>query len=54
MEKREIEEQLEMLKKALAEKQPSENVIGILNKLKTDVVPTEDILRVCLSIWRGG
>jgi len=50
MQRKEIEEQLDMLKTAINEKQPAENVINILAKLKADVVPTEDMLRVCHSI----
>lgn len=34
-----------MLKTAINEKQPAANVVNILSKLKTDVVPTEDLLR---------
>lgn len=46
MQKKDIEEQLDLLKVAINEKQPADNVINILTKLKADVVPTEDILRV--------
>ena len=46
MQKKDIEEQLDLLKTAINEKQPADNVISILTKLKAEVVPTEDILRV--------
>jgi len=45
MHRKEIEEQLDSLKTAINEKQPSANVIGILKKLQAEVVPTEDMLR---------
>ncbi|KFY63826.1 hypothetical protein V496_03667 [Pseudogymnoascus sp. VKM F-4515 (FW-2607)] len=45
MQRKDIEEQLDLLKTAINEKQPSDNVISILTKLKAEVVPTEDILR---------
>jgi hypothetical protein len=47
MQRKDIEEQLDLLKTAINEKQPADNVINILTKLKAEVVPTEDILRVC-------
>ena len=46
MQRKDIEEQLDLLKTAINEKQPADNVINILTKLKAEVVPTEDILRV--------
>lgn len=49
MQRKDIEEQLDLLKAAINEKQPADNVINILTKLKAEVVPTEDILRVSLS-----
>lgn len=49
MQRKDIEEQLDLLKTAINEKQPSDNVISILTKLKAEVVPTEDILRVSPS-----
>ncbi|ELR05880.1 RNA polymerase II elongation factor [Pseudogymnoascus destructans] len=45
MQKKDIDEQLDLLKAAINEKQPADNVINILTKLKAEVVPTEDILR---------
>ncbi|KFY84192.1 hypothetical protein V500_09524 [Pseudogymnoascus sp. VKM F-4518 (FW-2643)] len=45
MQRKDIEEQLDLLKTAINEKQPADNVINILTKLKAEVVPTEDILR---------
>jgi hypothetical protein len=52
MQRKDIEEQLDLLKTAISEKQPAPNVISILTKLKAEVVPTEDMLRVCHSILR--
>lgn len=52
MQRKEVEEQLDMLKSAILEKQPSSSVITILRRLQLEVVPTEEILRVgslCLS-----
>lgn len=49
MQRKDIEEQLDLLKTAINEKQPADNVINILAKLKAEVVPTEDILRVSPS-----
>lgn len=46
MQRKDLEEQLEMLKTAIQEKQPSANVISILKRLQVEVVPTEEILRV--------
>jgi hypothetical protein len=46
MQRKELDEQLEMLKTTIQEKQPSSNVISILKKLQMEVVPTEEILRV--------
>lgn len=48
MDQKEVVEQLKLLQKAVAEKQPSENVKAILQKLKDDVVATEELLRVSL------
>lgn len=48
MDQKEVIEQLKLLQKAVAEKQPSENVKAILQKLKDDVVATEELLRVRL------
>lgn len=53
MQRKDIEEQLDLLKAAINEKQPADNVINILTKLKAEVVPTEDILRVSLSTANG-
>jgi hypothetical protein len=49
MSKKEVEEHLDMLKKALAEKQPEDNVVSILTKLKDGVAATEELLRVCAN-----
>jgi transcription elongation factor S-II len=47
MDQREVETMIKSLQKALAEKEPVANVIAIMEKLKKDVAPTEDLLRVC-------
>jgi uncharacterized protein YihD (DUF1040 family) len=46
MQRKELEEQLESLKTAIQEKQPSLNVITLLKRLQTEVAPTEELLRV--------
>ena len=46
MQRKDLEEQLDLLKTAVMEKQPSSNVIPILRKLQAEVAPTEEILRV--------
>jgi transcription elongation factor S-II len=46
MDQREVETMIKALQKALNEKEPSANIITILEKLKKDVAPTEDLLRV--------
>jgi hypothetical protein len=51
MQRKELEEQLEMLKTTIQEKQPSSNVISILKRLQMEVVPTEEILRVRLLCY---
>jgi hypothetical protein len=50
MQRKDVEEQLDMLKTAIQEKQPSANVITILKRLQMDVVPTEEMLRVCTIV----
>jgi transcription elongation factor S-II len=47
MDQREVETMIKALQKALNEKEPAANVIAIMEKLKKDVAPTEDLLRVC-------
>ena len=47
MDQREVETVIKSLQKALNEKDGVTDVITILEKLKKDVVPTEDLLRVC-------
>ena len=37
---------IKALQKALTDKEPVTNVITIMEKLKKDVAPTEDLLRV--------
>lgn len=46
MQKKEVDEQLKSLQTAIAEKQPSQNVVTILKKLQLELVPTEELLRV--------
>jgi hypothetical protein len=47
MDQREVEGMIKALQKAVAGKEPSANIITILEKLKKDVAATEDLLRVC-------
>ena len=46
MDQREVETMIKALQKAVNDKEPVSNVTTILEKLKNDVVPTEDLLRV--------
>lgn len=46
MDMRELETRLKALQKAVAEKQPPSTVISILEYLRDEVVPTEELLRV--------
>lgn len=46
MDRKAVLESLNMLQKAVQEKQPTENVINILQNLKDNVVATEELLRV--------
>ena len=46
MDQREVETMIKSLQKALAEKDAVTDVITIMEKLKKEVVPTEDLLRV--------
>ena len=48
MDKKEVMEALNMMQKAIQEKQPSENVTNILKRLQDNVVATEELLRVSL------
>lgn len=45
---RELETRIKALHKAQAEKAPSTNIISLLEGLKKDVRPTEEMLRVCI------
>ncbi|KUJ24591.1 transcription elongation factor s-ii [Mollisia scopiformis] len=45
MDAKQVDIQLKALQKAVAEKQPTANVVAILETLKKDVVPTEELLR---------
>jgi hypothetical protein len=46
MDQRELDTRLKALQKSVAEKEPAANTINILETLKKDVVPTEELLRV--------
>lgn len=46
MDAKELGEHIKTLQKALQAKEPSANVIGIMEKLKKEVAPTEELLRV--------
>ncbi|KAE8450630.1 hypothetical protein EG329_005974 [Mollisiaceae sp. DMI_Dod_QoI] len=45
MDAKQVDGQLKALQKAVAEKQPTSNVVAILETLKREVVPTEELLR---------
>jgi transcription elongation factor S-II len=47
MDQRELETRLKALQKAVADKDSTANVISILETLKKEVSPTEELLRVC-------
>jgi hypothetical protein len=47
---KEISLRVRSLTKAVDEKQPIPNIIAILESLQKDVVPTEELLRVCFSL----
>ena len=46
MEARDIAARVKALNKATAAGEPAQNIMSILDALKKDVVPTEDLLRV--------
>jgi transcription elongation factor S-II len=46
MDQRELDSRIKALQKAIAEKEPATNVITILEMLKNNVNPTEELLRV--------
>lgn len=46
MDQRELETRLKALQKAVAEKEPAANIVSILETLKKEVNPTEELLRV--------
>jgi len=46
MDARELTQRLQALQKAINEKEPGTNVVSILETLKKEVVPTEELLRV--------
>lgn len=47
MDQRELETRLKALQKAVGDKDSADNVISILETLKKEVSPTEELLRVC-------
>lgn len=47
MDAKEVDTRMKALQKAVAEKQPAATIITMLETLKKDVVPTEELLRVC-------
>lgn len=49
MDQRELKLQIDALQKALQTKEPASNIVAILEKLKKEVEPTEELLRVCSS-----
>tara|TARA_R110002060_G_scaffold75838_1_gene85754 strand:+ start:262 stop:456 length:195 start_codon:yes stop_codon:yes gene_type:complete len=46
MDAKEVSTRIHSLQKALADKQPASVIITMLETLKKDVVPTEELLRV--------
>jgi transcription elongation factor S-II len=46
MDQRELDSRIKALQKAIAEKEPATNVITIMETLKNNVNPTEELLRV--------
>lgn len=60
MDQRELDSRVKALQKAIAEKEPATNVITIMETLKNNVNPTEELLRVCyvaasfLGLHQGG
>lgn len=48
MDQRELESHVKALNKAITTQEPAANILTILQKLKQDVVPTEELLRVSL------
>lgn len=46
MDAKEVHTRIQSLQKALADKQPASVIITMLETLKKDVVPTEELLRV--------
>jgi hypothetical protein len=49
MDQRELDSRVKALQKAIAEKEPASNVITIMEMLKNNVTPTEELLRVCYT-----
>jgi transcription elongation factor S-II len=48
MDQRELDSRIKALQKAISDKEPASNVISIMEALKNNVNPTEELLRV----WR--
>lgn len=46
MDQRELDSRIKALQKAIAEKEPVQNVLTIMEMLKNNVNPTEELLRV--------
>ena len=46
MDQRELDSRIKALQKAIAEKEPVPNVLTIMEMLKNNVNPTEELLRV--------
>lgn len=52
MDQRELDSRVKALQKAIVDKEPASNVISIMETLKNNVNPTEELLRVCsLAVW---
>jgi hypothetical protein len=47
MDQRELDSRIKSLQKAINEKEPAETIIAMMETLKNNVNPTEELLRVC-------
>ena len=47
MDQRELDARIKALQKAINEKDPAADIIKIMETLKNEVNPTEELLRVC-------
>jgi hypothetical protein len=52
MDQRELESRIKALTKCVAANEPAENAIKLLESLKKDCSPTEEMLRVRLTVPR--